>query len=241
LKNQLKRTNRGILLAGIAVVALVIYIIYDEVTFSNGVPEMRGQIHDFFDELAEVSLNAQDMKEQYINLINEVMIYPPNEIQNTNQGMGGWRYTMDKNHFLEQASVLDNSGGSVTKYEYRINRIDITKEGPGLASVNIRYMLTIETKGGAAAAVTPSGAELLDYHMYQWSPNFDGSQGDYNLEVRFEMSGNLYIETKRQFGQWKFYGMSGWNDMNDVTVLGGGVYDFYYQEDYQEDREWEGW
>jgi hypothetical protein len=236
--NKLKRTNRGVILAGIALISLIIFVAADDAAFKKDSPVMHKQIDDYFARLAEISVNQQDMdvlRQKYTDLIDEIMIHPPE------LNMEPWYWRPDKSHVIGQAEMFNQSKGYVSNFTYRLQDVNITKEGPGLAFIDVRYSMTVETKGGVTIVPVPGGVRTFSYlgSYYggkHWGPDWgyydnvinsptypvEEDDEDYDLELRYTMTGRLSIEAKKQGGQWMFYSLNDWGDFGgQPTILSG--------------------
>jgi hypothetical protein len=236
--NKIKRSNRGLILAVIAVISLIIFIAYDEITFKANVPELRELTQSYFTQLASASImdeqyiNKKDnsltdegikkLKSNYKDVVEEFFVHSQNQ---DSMGMSQWMN--NKSHILGQDWAFDENRGHVTKYDFDISRINVTKEGPGLALLEIEYSMTVVAKGGPVTVLTPTRSEIFNIN---YSINSFGKMGNednnYDLEVQYNMVmrdwNKMQIEAKKVGGQWRFYGINGWNEY-DYTILSGDI------------------
>jgi hypothetical protein len=242
--NYLKRCNRGIVLAIIATISLMIFVAYDEASFRNkDVDLLRGQMEEYLTGLSVVSRFTEEgteaQIEQYKDLIDRFMTYPISSSDGLSfmsllYGHGG--YYVEKSYFLSKAKMLEESKGYVTKYDFKINHMEFTKEGPGLASVYVSYNITVETKGGVTVVPLPDD---MYYMGLTGSTNWvhDEHREEYDMELRHSVSGNLNLEAKKTNGVWRFYGVGGWSHSGSPTILSGTPPSWMGKEEIEDDED----
>jgi len=240
--NKLKRMNRGIILAVIAVIVLIVYIVYDEATFKAERPELQEMVQNYFERLEEAaivddkyidkktnSINNEGkakQKQQYTNIINEFMTNSPKTLDNR----GLW--SPDKQYLISMVnSFISEGDGHVTKYDYEINGIEITKEGPGYALIRVDYEMTIETKGGSTAGLVPGGISLYGDFHYDGMQNASNKDTETRYIIKASGFNRFEIDARKINGEWKFYGLRDWSGYQSVML--NDDFGDLYEEGYE--------
>ncbi|MCL1866796.1 MAG: hypothetical protein FWF82_05245 [Oscillospiraceae bacterium] len=239
---RLKKENRGIILAVVAAVLLMGFVVYDESTFkSKEVGRLRDRVNEYITEIGRINTSDyadnSELKQLYYDVLDDFMVYPV-EDASYNMMQMYYRSSTPKSRLLDNASMIDNNKGKVTKFDFKVKKIEVDKVGPGLADLNVEFSFEMESKGGMAVIPFLSGVIMMTHNDYN-NRGYFADYPDYDAEVRYVGDGELQIEARKVGGEWMFYGLDGWIYRFTPTVISGDVPDDgtyspdYYYEGYR--------
>ncbi|MBE5921603.1 MAG: hypothetical protein E7269_02475 [Lachnospiraceae bacterium] len=209
MKKFLKRVNRGLILAAILVVGLIIYLIIDAVQFSSKKNEITVVVKDYIEAANTLTLSedfydtalTEENEKAYRNLLNTYFCEKSVDWSNYNKSEL-MSYYQDAN--------FDKENGYLTESTYNISNLKVKKNGPGcaLVTLDISYNCeTMERAGKEIVALFPCGIEYLQY-----AGEFDITSdvlttGTYTFDYSFEFE-LYYISGEWKIGYVNYY----WND-----------------------------
>lgn len=159
LKTMLKHQNRGLMLALVILIGLMIYLIVDDETFEKNSPALEQLINDYYSEVLELNIIPQEYVDEDSGLItDDGLIYLESEYQEIIE-----RYWTDKisnnyyNYAVSKDALMEEYFKScISEYEkmpnpspftdiiYNLKNVTIEKGGPNIAYIDCEYEITAE-------------------------------------------------------------------------------------------------
>lgn len=192
MKRFLRKMNRGLILAALILVGVVIFVTVDNASFKRSKPVIQKQVEAYLEEVKRVNLEpAEEKVDQAKELLEEYWCDGSN-------GMNMSYGQMSKEEGIAYLKRVKEQGGDrnqVVDYTDMIRSVDIVKNGPGCAKAVVAYEASISFE-------KEQGDE--GYPIY-------GLQGDgfYLSEVKKEDDKHLNVSYTLSFllyekdGQWK--------------------------------------
>lgn len=207
MKKFLKRANRGLLLGGIILVALIIYIIIDYSRFSSEKDSIKNQIEGYMDNFFDY-LEANDY-DSLLKLVNENWTGKP--------VMSDFYFTdmTDMSSEISKAANLISNEDIKSKYKvsdvsYRITSNSVKKAGPNMASVTLKYTITLNS---------PLSMDLiLPFGIYYGYISDNTSSSDTTL-YSCTLEGEYTLYMYKENGTWKFSQNSGYDGLNNMAAI----------------------
>ncbi len=203
MKKFWKRMNRGLALALVLVIGLVIYIAVDEGNFRREVPRIEQNLQSYMQQLPSIYVTGeadsaavpQEQIEQ--KLKDNVALVQPYWLS-TIGSSNGYQYNLDALTQDMQQVLQDSTlgNGYVSKLSYTIvGSPQIRKDGPGLAVVETEYSIVADYVGtpligGVAGTIYPDG--------------YGEDLSEYGEEpLRMTVTGYANFHMQRVDGDWK--------------------------------------
>lgn len=227
-----KRTNRGLWLAGIAILIVAINIIIDNYQFNSEKEEIMDTVHSFTEEVAKVLVSPTDIVDGKAQWSEELIDKEEDEIEavyekywtdtTVSTYVEAFRGTDEMYEDIEMMidEMLDNKG-YVKSVKLDPGTATINQYGPNGAAVTFQIDMEMEFKG-IDTIVYGLGTE---YGMYYWDDGIEttyinGEEKEFVSEVvdkknpnadvqEFNYSGmEITVVLLREDGQWKIAGVS---------------------------------
>lgn len=226
-----KRTNRGLWLAGIAIVIVAINIIIDNYQFKNEKEDIMDTVYEFTDEVTKALISPTDIIEGKAEWSEDLLNKEEDEIDNLYEKY--WTDTtvstyvevykgvdeLDEDIECMLGEIKENKG-YVKSINIDYGTATINTYGPDGAAVTMEMDITVTHKG-VDTLVYGVGSEYGAYYMeeiyydseYSEGKEFVGEVTDKNelgsTEQDYAHSGKeITIILLRENGQWKISGVS---------------------------------
>lgn len=138
-----KRMNRGLLLAALIVVGLVIYTKVDEIQFTSAKPVIEQLVSEYLEEVKHANMSPTGEKLEHADLLLDRYW--------KSMDNGYFRYErttkQDQRQFIER--LKEETGGVYTElesYDYAVRGLQVVKNGPGCAKATLDYSVMAKTK-----------------------------------------------------------------------------------------------
>lgn len=207
MKKFLKRANRGLLLGGAILIALIIYIVIDYSRFNSEKSTIKNQIESYMDSFFDCLENCD--YEALSKLVNDnwtgkavMSDYYFTDIADMSYGIKCIANLMSNEDIKNNYKVSD-----VT---YRITSNSVKKAGPNMASVNLKYTITLSNNPSMDLAL-PFGS----YGSYGYDD--DSLSGGNQYTCIFEGEYTLYMY--KEDGTWKFSQSNGYDQINSMSAV----------------------
>ena len=210
MKKFLKHGNRGLLLSGIVLVALIIFIIADYIQFNTQKDEIKAAINNYYREIFALDTESQT--------IDEAKAKYKTLLQDSFTEKGDETFSGSQNTLL---SSLENYDISTCNFDirdagYQIDEISIKKGATGQAILSVTYRGSI-TATMDTVVITPGGLQTLQeyYDMYYYYDNYGPEEQEQNnrpegKDIRtFTFESHAEISMEKEKGQWK---LSSWDN-----------------------------
>lgn len=205
MKRFLRRLNRGLVLAALVLVGLVIFITVDNTRFKKSKPEIQKQVEEYLKEVKRVNLESGKRKaEEAQTLMEKTWCNEGNGLDNN--------YTLfTKDEGLSYLKTVENMGGdrnTVIDYTDIIRSVSIEKSGPGCARATVAY----EASLGFEHALDSDGYRIYGLQSDGYYFGYGGEQQEEEhrrLNISYSLSFLLYEKD----GQWKIGGL-GYDSMD---------------------------
>lgn len=249
MRNFWKRTNRGLILAGVLIAGTACYVGFDYLRFTNGKKDMEKLLEDYCKELSASVVLPKDKADYSYTLSDEEKKAYSTLIQDTVRKYWSEPKDINTDDYFVKSDILTfcadaAAGNSVGKiYEYNINasNLKFKKNGSGAAlfSMNVSYKVMstgscfIPTLSNSYYVTVQSSQSAIDFPydsdeimtkdtdaVDDKENNSDEYKGDLSSTATIPVDGELiYVD-----GAWKInyinYSYLG-DDFNTVPVKGG--------------------
>ncbi|MCI8776806.1 MAG: hypothetical protein HFK00_05375 [Oscillospiraceae bacterium] len=161
MKRFLKKVNRGLVLAGLILIGFVIYIIFDMNSFKKNKPQIAQTLKEYISEIEDVAvtpenlqnidfkISASDKNEREI-AVNELM----SKYWTYEKGQQRMFYGMTRDDYksmimsqFNDDNHENNGNGYITKWSAHTENVNISKAGPGYATVSLNCQIVAEFAG----------------------------------------------------------------------------------------------
>ena len=201
MKKFLKRANRGLLLGGVILIALIIYIIIDYSRFSSEKNEIKKQVESYMESFFECLESGDYGALQKV--INDNW---------TGKVVMSDYYLTDMSEMTSHVSRLSKQLSNneirkkydISNTEFRITGSSVKKAGPNMASVTLTYSVSMDS--------IPSSEHFLPFSYYGTLFSDDTK----NTSV-FEGEYTLYLY--KESGTWKLAQANGYDNIASSTAL----------------------
>lgn len=210
MKKFLKHGNRGLLLSGIVLVALIIFIIADYIQFNTQKDEIKAAINNYYSEIFALDTESKT--------IDEAKAKYKTLLQDSFTEKGDETFSGSQNTLL---SSLENYDISTCNFDirdagYQIDEISIKKGATGQAILSVTYRGSI-TATMDTVVITPGGLQTLQeyYDMYYYYDYYGPEEQEQNnrpegKDIRtFTFESHAEISMEKEKGQWK---LSSWDN-----------------------------
>lgn len=209
MKKFLKRANRGLLLGGVILMALIIYIVIDYSRFNSEKSAIKKQIEDYMDSFFN-HLESYDY-EALLKLVNDSY---------TGKAVVSDSYFTDITDMSSKIKSISDSLSTedkkishmISNVSYRITSNSVKKAGPNMALVKLKYVVTLNSSS-SSELVLPFPFGIYDGITYYDSPPVENEQFTYTFEADY----TLYMYYEK--GTWKFSQNSGYDQINNITSV----------------------
>lgn len=183
MKRFFKRVNRGLVLAAVILVGLVIFIQIDQYQFKSSKPEIEQMTREYLEKVKENNqLEPKERMEKTRLLLTEYW-----EESNANT-LGVPKRTME--NYLD--SIQENDYAKLDGYADRINSIEVKKGGPRAASVSVDYEVTLS-----------GSQQVSSYGIYGLETSWHGSMEAGTGESSDSRVYELTLQMTQEKDGWK--------------------------------------
>ena len=207
MKKFLKRANRGLMLGGIILIALIIYIVIDYSRFSSEKDTIKKQIVSYMDSFFK-QLEANDY-DALLKLVNENWTGKPVMSEYYFTDMTDMSSQISNAADMMSNEAVKNSY-KVSDVSYRITSTSVKKAGPNMASVTLTYTITLNNSL-SRELILPFGI----YDGYYGDDEADSDVKQYTCILQGEYTLYMYNES----GTWKFSQNNGYDWLNSMTEV----------------------
>ena len=208
MKKFLKHGNRGLLLSGIVLVALIIFIIADYIQFNTQKDEIKAAINNYYSEIFALDTESKT--------IDEAKAKYKTLLQDSFTEKGDETFSGSQNTLL---SSLENYDISTCNFDirdagYQIDEISIKKGATGHAILSVTYRGSI-TATMDTVVITPGGLQTLQeyydmYYYYDGPEEQEQNNRPEGKDIRtFTFESQAEISMEKEKGQWK---LSSWDN-----------------------------
>ena len=178
-----KRVNRGLVLAAVILIGLIVFIQVDQYQFKSSKPEIEQMTRDY---LGKVKQNNTMEPEECVKETKLLLTQYWGEKNGITMGIT--RNSME--NYLEYVNADEN--GKLDEYIDRIESIEIKKNGPGAASVKVEYEVTLK------------GSERVSsYRIYGVETNWYGYGGTDTEDTSESRRYEITIQLAQKNDGWK--------------------------------------
>lgn len=182
MKQKLKEVNRGLVLAVILLIGVVIYVNWQNHVFKKNIPVIEKTVEELGDDVLQANVgDAKGFKRRATSAV-----------QNSYTGMGDISKEVFENRssLLSAIDNLDNTASEGRIYEIGmdIDNIDVHKVGSG-AKVTVQYTVNMVITGSP---------QYLSLGGFLWT---EGADDDQKRRLTHECVMELYM--KQANGGWK--------------------------------------
>ncbi len=207
MKKFFKRVNRGLLLGGIILIALIIYIVIDYSRFNSEKSAIKKQIEDYMDGFFK-HLESGDY-EALLKLVNDS--YTGKAVVSDNYFTDITDMTSEIKNRIEKLSAENNKYDyKISDVSYRITSNSVKKAGPGMAFVKLKYSVSLNGYS-SMDIIFPFG--IMGGITFDSSPDAKTEQFTYSFEGEY----TLYMYKEK--GTWKFSQNSGYDWIKNMTSV----------------------
>lgn len=218
-KKQLKKTNRGLVLALILIIGVAIFTIVDNINFKEEKPEIEQLIFEYVKGIGEFAVTPEELvKKENISeeefkpylkkwndFINQYWVY-----KKRNTDSLYWEYLMSDMKDSYSTLRYKSKGEQVVSCTYETKNMQIKKAGPNCATASFTVKIIAECNNNPMI-LTPSNPENLDWFL--------GSDEDKTVKIKAE--GEYVVLLERTTDGWKIYNTDGYiSSMQDITNEG---------------------
>lgn len=134
MKKFFRRVNRGLLLAAVLIIGVVIYVLADNGHFKASIPDIEKAAGDYLAKVKEINLMPAEQKaEQTLNMLEQYWCDKENTYY-----VYGFNKT-DMKNYLETVKKYHSEKTNLTQYNEIIRDMEVAKNGPGCAKVTVSY------------------------------------------------------------------------------------------------------
>lgn len=200
MKYKLKEVNRGLVLALILLIGVIVHVNWKRHEFKKDIPVIEQTIKELDEEVLKANLGDAKGYQRRVT----------SAVQDAYTGMGDIAKEVycNKSTLLQMLDTSDDFGsdGEISDISIDIENSDIHSMGSG-ASVNVGYTLTM-TYTGSPTYIDLSGRHYVD-------GNEDGA------ERRLKREGTFSCYMKKKNGSWKVVYIDDAMEYNDTEELVG--------------------
>lgn len=209
MKKFFRRVNRGLLLAAILVIALLIYLGVDQAIFNSEKSEISTVVQNYVEAVNEFSV-SQHLKEDpdgAARQLEEIL-----EESFCNKGGTGTRSSNSTRGSILREFLLmadEDAQGYVTESNYNISELKVSKNGPGAALVqfSITYNLKVmEQKDTPFWAVFPWGTQFIHSEIYE---DVQAEEDQTLREASVSVPRSVSFELFYRDGEWRISNIGG--------------------------------
>ena len=192
-KLQLRKTNRGLVLGLIIIIAVTIYTLIDNQNFKKEKPEIKQLVTDYIEKLEEFGVTPAELKgkeiseqdtKEYIDrwnsFVDEYWIYKKRNLNSVYYGIMKSEFSQQYENFL-----IEKVNSFTEECTMEARNIKISKAGPDCATVSFDFYSVISGTN-LMDALTPSFSE--DVNWYYEDGNEEDSVSKYKLEGEYTLS-----------------------------------------------------
>lgn len=217
MKHRLKKINRGLVLAAVLIVGLIIYIVFDSHNFKSEKPQIEQTVMNFVQALDEQNITPEKYRENgkryseedakkrtddFTQFLDKYWI----SAESNNNGYDWAVYKSDLKGDMKE--LIDGASGYITDFNAEIRDCKISKDGPNAALAECTVKIVFV--GTEDCAIIGAGGIDRNY-MWQESEN-----GDKLVKVSLEQSCTFGLE--RTSDGWKIT-KNEWYDMNSLKTI----------------------
>lgn len=194
MKRFLRKMNRGLILAAVVLVGVVIFVTVDNARFKHSKPVIQKQVEEYLEEVKRVNLEPGEEKvDQARKLLEQYWCDGSN-------GMDINYSRMAKEEGLSYLKRVKEQGGDrkqVLDYTDMVRSVKIVKNGPGCAKAMVEYEASI----GFEKELGEDGYPIygLQGDGYYFFGSVKKEEDGKRLNVSYTLSFLLYEKD----GQWK--------------------------------------
>lgn len=223
--SRLKRLNRGIILAIILFLLLIIYIIFDTISFNSSKPDIESLIQNYVLEIEDISVTPtkyqnvsyeplpteiqNEIKDKIDTIANKYWAEPISNVWGFNKlefiNLKGEMFTKERREYWGL--------GYVKKCKHNISsKIKMIKTGPNTAGITFSMEVTYEYAGNPHFITMVYGnanKEFLTQQYYGKQKKIEKPTDElYLTKLKFE---NIGIIMAKEKGVWKIREITGWH------------------------------
>lgn len=192
MKRFLRKMNRGLILAALILVGVVIFVTVDNARFKRSKPAIQKQVEAYLEEVKRVNLEpAEEKVDQAKELLEQYWCDGSN-------GMNMSYSQMSKEDGIAYLKRVKEQGGDrnqVLDYIDMIRSVDIVKNGPGCAKAVVFYEASI----GFEKEQGDGGYPIYGLQGDGYYSSEAKKEDDKHINVSYSLSFLLYEKD----GQWK--------------------------------------
>ncbi len=226
--SRLKKLNRGIILAIILFLSLIIYIIFDTISFNSSKPDIESFIQNYVLEIEDVSITPtkyqnvsyeplptemQNEIKDKIDAIADIYWAEPLEENRNSWGVNKVDFINLKREIFTKERREYLGLGYVKKCKHNISsKIKMIKTGPNTAGITFSMEVTYEYAGNPHFITMVYGNEHKDFLTQQYHGEQKAIEKPtdevYLTKLKFE---NVGIIMAKEKGVWKIREITGWH------------------------------
>ena len=208
-KRQLKKSNRGLILALILIIGVTIYTLIDNNSFKKEKPEIEELISSYIKEMGDYAVTPEEFtktteisdkefkpyQDEYNKFINNYWVYKkrnPNSLY--------WECLMTDAKDMYSDLMNNTKENHVISAVYDARDIKIRKAGPNCATATFKVYIVAETVGDPNI-ITP---------MYPESLGWYSDEGDLTKKNKLRLEGEYEATLERTADGWRFYDSGGY-------------------------------
>lgn len=230
-KRSLKKTNRGLVLALVLIVAVVVYTIIDNNNFKSEKPVISGVVEEyvngfkdfmFFDEahtsLSEEKKGRPFSENEKKELTKKWSEYVDKYWEYKDYSNNYYFYGVDNSDVkrLYEDFINQAPESYITSFSAKTKNIVVKKAGPECATAEVEMNFIVEGTSGASF-LSPSYLELANYKA-----EYSDSELRYKTS-KSSITGTYTFNLQRFNGKWKIVGIYGYtDDMEEIHDKEGG-------------------
>ncbi len=199
---KLKRINRGLVLGAVLIVAVVICVVYQTVSFSKYDSDVESAIKDYLDAMCTANIESSNStsNEKFVELVNKYW------------ESGGSENAFDYNTFTKATTLktlnydLENVNGSYESVNYEITDMNISRYGQGCAKVTLSYTVSCIYYGNPLYF----DGDYWTLYEFSYDDDYPNENDKYSLQIDY-MEDTFIL--KLSDGEWKIINSqpSGWS------------------------------
>ena len=217
MKYRLKKINRGLVLAAVLLVGLVIYIVVDTHNFKSEKPQIEQTVMNFVQALGEQNITPEEYREKgkryseedakkrtddFARFLDEYWI----SAESDGNGYNWAVYKSDLKNDMKE--IIDDTNGYITDFNAEIRDCKISKDGPNAALADCTVKIVFVGLPDFAVI----GAGGIDYNYIGQELESDEKL----VKVSIEQSCSFGLE--RTSDGWKIT-KNEWYDMNSSRTI----------------------
>lgn len=222
LKKSIKKSNRGLFLGLVLVIAVAVYTVIDNHNFKSEKPAIEKQVTDFVEQIGDYMVFGEEYrttqtqkgkqltdpeKEQYQSqwnkFIDQYWVY-----KDYSKNMYFWGLTIAgmKNTYQDVLNQLPDE--YVTSYNATVGSVSIKKAGPECATCEAQVNIIVQTTDNASF-VMPGSTENFGNYGYEeyYDPIADEFvKSDDSQMLKYSCDATFTFNLERVDGVWKITG-----------------------------------